>query len=343
MGYQSKRKRRRRKRRRHDEELVPSHMRIKDPVDDVQNALKNPMLMNNPDTILAMQSVMGNEAVQRVLQRNAREGEDEGANPAPEGSNVENEKAKHEEHIKKERDLRLERYKAMSLMLDAVFPQDKMLPMMTMYKEIGFDPEKELLLEIQNGKYPEFLPIGATSVFTLDKQQAEETGQIYFLSEEVKNDLLRMQMILMMVVPEDSDLIQIMENPVVMVNDVTNNLLGVTGLENSTELDGLAGKLDMQLEEYPALARFLTEEQAKMMMDLEPETFAVMLEDMLPQTQVEEITRSLEIFIKQLKIMVIKGHVLKRPRWEEARRRGMFDKDSSSFDQVLLTLNNLPR
>lgn len=343
MGYQSKRKRRRRKRRRHDEELVPSHLRMKDPVDQVQNAFKNPTLMNNPDTILAMQSVMGNEAVQRVLQRNASEMEQTEENSAPEGSTVEEEKAKREELIDKERTLRLERYKSMSLMLDAVFPEDKMLPMMQMYKEIGFDPEKELLVEIQNGKYPEYLPVGPSSVFTLSEEEAEKTGQIYFLSDDVKHDLLRLQMILMMVVPEDTDLIQIMQNPVVMVNDITNSILGVTGLENSTELEGVAGKLDMRLEEYPALARFLTEEQAKLMMDIEPETFGIMLEDMLPPDQVEEIMRSLRVFIKQLKVMVIKGHVLKRPRWEEARRRGMFNKDSSSFDQVIMTLNNLPR
>lgn len=330
MGYQSKRKRRR-KRRRHDEDMIPSQIAVKDPVDEVQNALKNPMLMNNPDTVLAMQSVMGNQAVQRVLQRNAEQQQQE------------EQKNKAEELIKKKRDLRIERYKAMSLMLDAIFPQDKLLPMIQMYKEIGFDPEKQLLFDIQAGKYPEYLPVGPESIFTLDKAAADESGQIFFGSEKVTNDLLRMQLILMMVMPEDRDLMQIMGNPVVMVNDITNSIRGVTGLENSTELDGLTGKLDMRMEELPPLARFLTEEQAKLMMDLEPEMFGIMLEDMLPPDQIEEIVRSMKIFIKQLKMMVIKGHILKRPRWDEARRRGMFNKDSASFDQVILTMNNLPR
>jgi len=331
MGYQSKRKRRR-KRRRHDEDHSSSAPVIaKDPMAEVQSALKNPMLMKNPDTILAMQSVMGNEAVQRMIQRNT------------EKEQMQDQKEKAEDLISKERDLRLERYKAMSLMLDAVFPQDKMLPMMQMYKEIGFDPEKEMLAQIQEGKYPEYLPTGEDNIFTFDENKAEETGQIYFLSDEVKNDLLRMQMILMMVMPDDTDLIQIMDNPVVMVNDITNSILGVTGLENSTELEGVAGKLDMRLEELPPLARFLTEEQAKLMMDIEPGTFAIMLGDLLPPDQIEEITRAIQIFVKQLKMMVMKGHILKRPRWEEARRRGMFNKDSASFDQVITTLNTLPR
>lgn len=328
MGYQSKRKRRRRKRR-HDEELTPTRIITKDPVNEVQNALKNPMLMNNPDTILAMQRVMGNQAVQQVMQRNTDTEQDD-FNPEKEA-------------IKKRRDLKLERYKTMSLMLDVVFPPDKMIPMLQMYKEIGFDPEQEMLLEIQNGKFPEYLPVGEDSVFSLSEETAEQTGQVYFLSHEVKEDLLRLQMILMMVMPEDTDLIQIMENPVVMVTDITNSILGVTGLENSAELEGTAGRLDTRMEELPPLARFLTEEQAKLMMDVEPAALGIILEDLLPPEQVEEIVKSLEVFIKQLKIMVIRGHVLKRPRWEEARRRGLFDKDSSSFDQVIMTLNNLPR
>jgi hypothetical protein len=325
MGYQSKRKRRR-KRRRHDEELTSSTpVAVKDPIDDVQNALKNPALMKNPETILAMQSVLGNQAVQRALQANDII-----------------QKKQSDEEIQKRRSLRIERYKTMSLMLNVVFPQDKMIPMMQMYKEIGFDPQRELLLEIQQGKYPQYLPVGDDSVFSLDEEQCEQTGQQYFLGETVKNTLLRLQMILMMVVPERADLQKIMDNPVVMVTDITNDILGVTGLQDSAELENVSKDLNAHVEEYPAIARFLTEEQAKLLMDIEPENFRIMFEDILRPKDVEEIIRGLKIFQKQLKTMVIRGHILKRPRWEEAKRRGMLNKDSSSFDQVLLTLNNLP-
>ena len=65
MGYQLKSKVRR-KRRRHDDELPPQLI-THNAVSDVQRALKNQELMNQPDTILSMQNVMGNQAVQRTL------------------------------------------------------------------------------------------------------------------------------------------------------------------------------------------------------------------------------------------------------------------------------------
>ena len=324
MGYQRKRKRRR-KRRRHDEEFVSKPVATKDPVDEVQNALKNPALMKNPETILAMQSVLGNQAVQRVLQRD----EDP-------------QKEKAEEELRKRRAVRLEHYKAMSLQLDTVFPQDRMLLMMQLFKEMGFDPQKEMLMEILEGKYPEYLPTNEDSIFSLNEEESEDSGQLFFWSDEIQNDLLRLQLILMMVVPEDMGLRNIMDNPLITVTDISNGILGVTGLENSTEIENIQGLNNAHIEEYPAIARFLTEDQAKLLMDVDPESFRIMLEDMLPPDQVEEIIRAMTIFSKQLKIMVMRGHILKRPRWEEAKRRGMLDKDSSSFDQVLLTLNNLP-
>ena len=325
MGYQSKRKRRR-KRRRHDDELrTTTPVAVKDPVDDVQNALKNPALMKNPETVLAMQSVLGNQAVQRALK-----------------ANEDAEKQKQNELTDKKRDLRIERYKAMSLMLDVVFPEDRMLPMLQMFKDMGYDPEKEHLLEIQQGKFPQYLPVGEDSVYSLDENQCEETGQQYFLGDEVKIDLLRLQMILMMVMPADVQLQSIMENPVITVTSMNNDLLGVSGLENSSEINNISQLNNGHIEELPAIARFLTEDQAKLLMDVDPEMFRIMIEDMLPPQEVEEVIRALTAFIKRLKTIVIRGTVLKRPDWEEAKRRGMLDKDSSSFDQVLLMLNNLP-
>lgn len=325
MGYQRKRKRRR-KRRHHDEELSTTPpVAVKDPVDDVQNALKNPALMKNPETVLAMQSVLGNQAVQRALKAN------DAAN-----------KEKEDELTQKKRDLRIERYKAMSLMLDTMFPEDRMLSMLSVYKEMGHDPEKEYLMEIRGGKHPEFLPVGEESVYSLDENQCEETGQQYFLGEEVKIDLLRLQMILMMVMPDDTQLQQIMDNPVITVTSMNNELLGVSGLENSSEIDNITQLNNGHIDELPPIARFLTEDQAKLLMDVDPEMFRIMLEDMLPQQEVEQMVKSLTAFLKQLKTIVVRGSVMKRPEWDEARRRGMLDKDSSSFDQVLLTLNNLP-
>jgi len=324
MGYQRKRKRRR-KRRRHDDELNTTPIAIKDPVDDVQNALKNPALMKNPETVLSMQSLIGNQAVQRALK-----------------ANEDATKQKEDELTRKQRELRIERYKAMSLMLDTMFPEDRMLSMLALYKEMGHDPEKEYLMEIRNGKHPEFLPVGEDSVYSLDEDQCEQTGQQYFLGEEVKIDLLRLQMILMMVMPEDIQLQQIMDNPVISVTSMNNDLLGVSGLENSSEIDNITQLNNGHIDEFPAIARFLTEDQAKLLMDVDPEMFRIMLEDMLPQQEVEQIVKALTAFLKQLKTMVVRGSVMKRPEWDEARRRGMLDKDSSSFDQVLLTLNNLP-
>ena len=328
MGYQRKRKRRRKRRRRHDDELTITPVAVKNPVDDVQNALKNPALMKNPETVLAMQSVLGNQAVQRVLQRNE--------------TAQDTHKQKREELIKKKRDLRIERYKAMSLMLDTVFPEDRMAPMIQLFKEMGYDPEQEYLLEIWQGKYPEYLPVGEDSVYSLDEEQCEETGQQYFIGEEVKIDLLRLQMILMMVIPEEAELQKIMDNPVITVTDMNNSLLGVSGLQNSSEIENITQLNNGHIDEYPAIARFLTQDQAKLLMDVDPETFRIMLDDILPPQEVEEIIRALTAFLKRLKTIVIRGHVMKRPEWEEAKRRGMLDKDSSSFDQVLLTLNNLP-
>jgi hypothetical protein len=324
MGYQRKRKRRR-KRRRHDDELMTTPVVVKDPIDDVQNALKNPALMKNPETVLAMQSVLGNQAVQRALK-----------------ANEDAETQKVEEEHKKKRDLRVERYKAMSLMLDTMFPEDRMLPMLQMFKEMGYDPEREYLLEIWQGKYPQYLPHGEDSVYALDENQCDDTGQQYFIGEEVKIDLLRLQMILMMVIPEDIQLQKITDNPVITVTDVTNNLLGVSGLQNSSEIDNITGLNNGHIDELPAIARFLTEDQAKLLMDIDPETFRIMLQDILPPQEVEDIIRALTVFLKQLKTVVIGGSIMKRPEWEEAKRRGMLDKDSSSFDQVLLTLNNMP-
>ena len=325
MGYQSKRIRRK-KRRRHDDDLhTPTPVTVKDPVDDVQNALKNPALMKNPDTVLAMQSVLGNQAVQRALK-----------------ANEDAEKNRSSELLEKKRDVRIERYKAMSLMLDVIFPEDRMLPMLQMYKEMGYDPEKEYLLEIQQGKYPQYLPVSDENVFSLDEEQCEATGQQYFLGNEVKIDLLRLQMILMMVVPEDVQLQNIMNNPVITVTSMNNDLLGVSGLENSSEIDNISQLNNAHIEELPAIARFITEDQAKLLMDVDPEMFRIMIEDVMPSQEVEEIIRALTAFTKQLKTLVIRGSVMKRPEWDEARRRGMLDKDSSSFDQVLLTLNNLP-
>ena len=325
MGYQSKRKRRR-KRRRHDEDLrTTPPVAVKDPIDDVQSALKNPALMKNPETVLAMQSVLGNQAVQRALK-----------------ANEDAEKQKADELHQKKRDLRIERYKTMSLMLDVVFPEDRMLPMLQMFKDMGYDPEREYLLEIREGKYPEYLPIGEESVYSLDEEQCEKTGQQYFVGNEVKVDLLRLQMILMMATPDDVQLQNIMDNPVITVTSMNNDLLGVSGLQNSSEIDNISQLNNGHIEELPAIARFLTEDQAKLLMDVDPEMFRIMIEDMLPSQEVESIIRALTGFIKRLKTLVIRGTVMKRPEWEEAKRRGMLDKDSSSFDQVLLMLNNLP-
>jgi hypothetical protein len=326
MGYQSKRKRRRKRRRRGDDELTTTApVAVKDPVDDVQSALKNPALMKNPDTILAMQSVIGNQAVQRALK-----------------ANEDAQRKKSEDLTQKKRDLKIERYKTMSLMMDAIFPEDVMVLMLQMFKEMGYDPQKEYLLEIQQGKFPQYLPTGEDSVFTLDEEQADKTGQQYFLGDEVGIDLVRLQMILMMVMPDDVQLQNIISNPVITVTGMDNSLLGVSGLENSSEIDNITQLNNAHIDELPAIARFLTEDQAKLLMDIDPEMFRIMIQDILPEQEVEDIIRALTVFLKNLKTIVIRGSVMKRPEWDEARRRGMLDKDSSSFDQVLLSLNNLP-
>jgi len=360
MGYQRKRKRRRR-RRRHEEELIPQTVKAKDPVDEVQNALKNPALMNKPETIMAMQSVLGNKAVQRVLSENAdvidrAEAEDGQSQTKSKGEKQKNSKQE-DQQVEQRKDTnttdneeamrrmneRIEAYSMAAIKLEEVFPKQDLTPMLDVFGEMGYMPEEDgYLMEIIEGKHPEYLPAGKESVYALSEEDAEASKRAYFFSDEVRDQMLKLEIIMSMFFPKDVIMQKIMENPVVSVTGMDGNLLGVTGLGNSAALSDQLN-VKAQINEYAPIARVLHLDQARKLAELDVELFRVMLQDILPEHELEDILKALEQFIKQLKKMVAKDDLMRQPEWNEAKRRGMLDKDSTSFDQVIVTLNALPR
>ncbi len=363
MGYQRKRKRRRK--RRHDEELVPSQVKQKDPVDEVQSALKNPALMTNPDTIMAMQSVLGNQAVQRVLNENAAliaRAEEENATNTPEAEGEskgkksknskqddqqveqkDNSQARDDALKMQEMNERIENYTKAAIRLEEVFPKAELTPMLDMFSEMGYMPDQNgFLVDILEGKYPEYLPAHPESVYSLSEEDAEVTKRPYFFSDDVREMMIKLEIIMSMFFPKDVIMQKMMENPVVTVKGMDGLLLGVTGLGNSAALSDQLN-VKAQINEYSPIARVLTLDQARKMSELDVELFRTLLGDVLPDHEIEDMLKALEVFVKQLRLMVAKDELLRTPEWNEAKRRGMLDKDSSSFDQVIVTLNAMPR
>ncbi len=351
MGYQSKRKRRRRRRRR-DEELVPTLTNTKNPVDEVQSALKNPALMKNPATVMAMQSVLGNQAVQRVLAENADAIQRDGNEPIQQDQSQKIEKPAIEQPDKatgpseaqiQKMNERVEQYSVAVTKLEEVFPKQDLQPMLDMLGIIGFKPDEQgFLLDIFAGKHPEYLPVADESVYSLDSENSEATGRPYFFSDDVRQNMIRLEIIMSMFFPKDHIMQAVMDNPVVTVQGMDGTMLGVTGLGNSAQLtDQLNVKA--HIHEFSPIARIITLDQARKLTELDPQLFRVLLKDILPEHELEDITTALENFLKQLKGMVARDELLREPEWHEAKLRGMLDKDSSSFDQVLVMLNALPK
>jgi|GEM_PF-2525303 len=365
MGYQKKRKRRR-KRRRHDEELIPQSARAKDPVDEVQNALKNPAMVKNPQTIMAMQSVLGNKAVQRFLNENAdqidraevdasaskgqqpdkAEGSDKPKNSKQEDQQVEQrDNSADKADVQKIQDMneRTENYTKAAQRLEDVFPKADLIPMLDMFSEMGYMPDQNgFLIEILEGKFPEYLPASSESVYSLSEEDAEATKRPYFFSDEVREMMVKLEIIMSMFFPKDIIMQKMMENPVVTVQGMDGNLLGVTGLGNSAALSDQLN-VKAHINEYAPIARILPLDKARKLAELDVELFETLLRDVLPDHEIDDILKSLESFIKQLRKMVAKDELLREPQWNEAKRRGMLDKDSSSFDQVIVQLNAMPR
>jgi len=325
MGYQSKQKRRR-KRRRHDEDFVPSSPTvIRDPADEVRNAFKNPALMKNPDTIIAMQSVLGNQAVQRVLSE---------AESAPESAN------EHEAQRQRER---IEQYTIATTQLEQAFPSQNLPSMLEMLTHIGYKPDESgTLVDIVTGKQPEYLPTNPDSVYALTDADSEATGKPLFFSDDVHNQMVRLEIIMSLFFPKDHAMQAALENPVVTVTGMDGNLLGVTGLGNSAQL---SEQMDVKahINEYAPLARLIPLEHARKLSELNPEIFRILLQDMMPASELDEIISALQNFLNHLRNMVAKEELLRTSQWNEAKLRGMLDKDSSSFDQVIATLNAMPR
>ena len=364
MGYQRKRKRRR-KRRRHDEELIPQTARAKDPVDEVQNALKNPAMVKNPQTIMAMQSVLGNKAVQRFLNENADqidraevdassskgEQKDEAGDGKPKNSKQEDQQVEQrdnsadKEDVQKIQDMneRTADYTKAAQRLEDAFPKADLIPMLDMFSEMGYMPDQNgFLIEILEGKFPEYLPSSPESVYSLSEEDAEATKRPYFFSDDVREMMVKLEIIMSMFFPKDIIMQQMMENPVVTVQGMDGNLLGVTGLGNSAALSDQTN-VKAHINEYSPIARVLPLDKARKLAELDVELFETLLRDVLPDHEIEDILKALESFLKQLRKMVAKDELLREPEWNEAKRRGMLDKDSSSFDQVIVRLNAMPR
>lgn len=362
MGYQSKRRKRRRKRRRHEEELVPSHIRQKNEVDEVQNALKNPALMKQPETIMAMQSVLGNKAVQRLMNQNAAviqraEGEEtkkqegKGEDTTQKNTKQEDQQVEQRDNGQEQADAtkvqemneRVENYTKAKIRLEEVFPKADLIPMLETFSEMGYMPDQTgFLVEILNGKHPEYFPSHPESVYSLSEEDAEMTKRPYFFSDDVREMMVKLEIIMSMFFPKDIIMQKIMENPVVSVTGMDGRLLGVTGLGNSAALSDQLN-VKAHINEYAPIARILPLDKARKLAELDVELFKSLLGDVLPDHEIDDILKALENFIKRLRLMVARDELMRDPEWNEAKRRGMLDKDSSSFDQIIVALNALPR
>lgn len=311
MGYQRTTKRRRR-RRRHDDELVSNMTPAKDPVSDVQRALKHPEMMKNPDTLLAMQSLMGNQAVQRAL--------------------VDDQTQRQQEDDLK---ARLAKRDAAHENIQQFFGLDEAQKMSDMFKELKFNPEEGFIMQMLEGK--NIPPPQDNNVYTFEETASKQTGRLWLGDENVKHDFLVVQLIEMLMMPRDPQLGEVLSNSVYTATGLDGNIIGVTGLENEPQI-GNADKLQASITEYPGLARFLDKEMAQKILRIEPELLELILQEIMPPTEFTQFINAFKEFRKELTILIAKESLLPATKRQEAILRGMMDKDCTAFDSIIQSL-----
>jgi hypothetical protein len=127
--------------------------------------------------------------------------------------------------------------------------------------------------------------------------------------------------------------------------DNNGNVIGVTGIDNDYAL-GTSTKIEGKNQELPGMSRYVDEELAINILNLDPELLRMVMMDLLTEAEIAALLERLQKLQAFLKPLRDQGQLLKPNQWTPAIAKGLLEerKDKYSGTQnyygVLIDENN---
>ncbi|MCA0454586.1 MAG: hypothetical protein LCI00_11500 [Chloroflexi bacterium] len=120
--------------------------------------------------------------------------------------------------------------------------------------------------------------------------------------------------------------------------DQQGKVLGVTGIDNDYSFGTNSG-VSRWNQELPGMSRFVDEDIAKAILELDPELLRLAMMDLLTDTELNALLERLEKLKQFLKPLQDTGKLLKPHEWTPAISQGLLD-EQKSYYSTMITENN---
>jgi hypothetical protein len=115
-------------------------------------------------------------------------------------------------------------------------------------------------------------------------------------------------------------------------------VLGVTGIDNDYSL-GTNTEINRWNQELPGMSRFVDEEIANSILNLDPELLSMAMADLLSEQELSALLERLNKLKQFLQPLKDTGKLLKPNEWTTAIAQGLLDEDKSYYSKMI-TENN---
>jgi len=115
--------------------------------------------------------------------------------------------------------------------------------------------------------------------------------------------------------------------------DNSGNVIGVTGIDNDYAL-GTNTKIEGKNQELPGMSRYVDEEMAKAILNLDPELLRMAMADLLTEAEIAALLERLQKLKTFLKPLHDNGQLLKPNQWTPAIAKGLLEERKDRFSGV---------